>query len=66
MAAIIRIALRYLTFPLLWVGLILPQEQQDLIADPDLVSWISTGLGLLSPIVAEGWYALAKRFGWKT
>lgn len=66
MAAIIRIILRYATFPLLALGLILPEEQQAIIADPDIVGWVSTGLGILSPIIAEGWYALAKRFGWRT
>lgn len=65
MAPIIRILLRYLTFPLLALGWILPHEQQDIIADPELVGYISFGLGILSPLVAEGWYALAKKFGWK-
>jgi hypothetical protein len=64
MAPLIRIALRYLTFPLLWLGWILPAEQQDIIADPELVSWISTGLGILAPIVAEGWWWMARKFGW--
>lgn len=66
MAAIIRIILRYATFPLLALGLILPEEQQALIADPEIVEWTSTGLGIISPIIAEGWYYLAKRLGWGT
>lgn len=64
MAPIIRILLRYATFPLLTLGLILPEEQQALIADPEIVGWISTALGVVAPMVAEGWYALSRRFGW--
>lgn len=66
MAPFIRIALRYITLPLLAIGLILPEEQQEIIADPELVSWISTALGIAAPMVAEGWYALAKWAGWRT
>lgn len=66
MAAIIRIALRYATFPLLYYGLINENEAMDLIADPEIAQWISLGLGILSPVIAEGWYWLAKRWGWRT
>lgn len=66
MGALIRILLRYATFPLLWIGLILPDEQQAIIADPEIVGWISTGLGILAPIIAEWWYAAAKKLGWST
>lgn len=64
MAPLVRILLRYITLPLLALGLILPEEQQAIIADPELVSYASTGLGLLAPLVAEGWYVLARQFGW--
>lgn len=64
MAPIIRILLRYATFPLLWLGIILPHEQQALIADPEIVGWVSTGLGVAAPFIAEGWYAAARWFGW--
>lgn len=66
MAPIVRILLRYVTLPLLAIGLILPEEQQAIIADPEIVGWVSTALGLASPILAEGWYSIAKRFGWRT
>jgi hypothetical protein len=65
MAPFIRIALRYLTIPLLAIGLILPEEQQEIIADPELVQWICTALGILAPTVAEGWYWLARKLGWE-
>lgn len=64
MAPLIRILLRYVTLPLLALGLILPEEQQAIIADPEIVSYVSIGLGLLALAIAEGWYALARRFGW--
>jgi hypothetical protein len=64
MAPIIRILLRYVSLPLLALGLILPEEQQALIADPQLVEWLGTGLGLVASMVAEGWYWGARRFGW--
>jgi len=65
MAPIVRILLRYATGPLLLIGLILPEEQQSIISDPEIVGWVSTGLGILAPIIAEGWYWLAREFGWK-
>lgn len=64
MAPFIRIALRYVTLPLLAAGLILPDEQQAIIADPEVVSYVSTGLGMIAPVVAEGWYWLARKSGW--
>lgn len=64
MAPFIRIALRYLTFPLIIFGLINETEAADIISDPELTQWISLGLGMLSPLIAEGWYALARWWGW--
>ena len=66
MAPLIRIVLRYITLPLLLAGWILPEEQAELIADPEIVFWITQALGAAAPAVAEGWYFLAKWFGWKT
>lgn len=66
MAAVIRIFLRYATFPLLYFGLIQEHEAADLIADPEIAQWVSLGLGIAAPIISEFWYALAKRFHWTT
>lgn len=65
MGPIARILLRYATGPLLMIGLILPEEQQSLIADPQIVQWVSTALGVVIPMGVEGCYWLAKRLGWK-
>ena len=66
MAPIIRIFLRYATFPLLYYGLISEGEASDLIADPEIAQWVSLAAGTVAPIAAEAWFFLAKRFGWKT
>ena len=66
MAPFVRIALRYATLPLLYFGLINETEASDIINDPELLQWISLGLGSVAPIVAEGWYWLAKKLGWTT
>ena len=64
MAPIIRIFLRYATFPLLYFGLINANEASDLIADPELAQWASTALGMAAPVIAEVWYWAAAKFGW--
>ncbi|MEO3389478.1 hypothetical protein [Mesorhizobium sp. CAU 1741] len=66
MGAIIRIALRYATFPLLYYGVITEHEASDLIADPEIAQWASLALGVVAPIISEGWYLMAKRLGWRT
>lgn len=66
MAPIIRIFLRYATFPLLYFGLITEPEASDIIADPEIIQWVSMGLGVVAPVVSEGWYWLASKFGWNT
>lgn len=64
MGPIIRIALRYATFPLLYYGLINESEASDIIADPEVMQWISLGLGVIAPFISEGWYWAARKFGW--
>lgn len=66
MGPIVRIALRYVSLPLVIAGWILPEEQADIIADPQIVFWVTQVFGWGIPIVVEGFYALAKRWGWAT
>lgn len=66
MAPFIRIALRYITLPLVLLGWVLPEEQAEIIADPDVVFWSTQAVGFAAGLVAEGWYWLARRAGWST
>lgn len=66
MAPIIRIFLRYATFPLIYYGLINENEAMDLIHDPEIAQWVSLCLGIVAPIISEGWFIMAKKFGWRT
>lgn len=60
MAPYIRIALRYLAGYLVFKNLI-PAEWAEMIAnDPDIVA----GIGVVLALVVEGFYVMAKRFGW--
>lgn len=60
MAPYIRIALRYLAGYLVFKNLI-PAEWADMIAnDPDIVA----GVGIALALCVEGFYAMARRFGW--
>lgn len=64
MGPIIRIFLRYATFPLLYFGAINPNEAADIIADPQIAQWVSLGAGMVAPFVSECWYFLAHKMGW--
>ena len=62
-APIVRIALRWIGGMLIargWVA----QSDAGLFADPDLVAAVSFGGAIACGLVAEGWYAAARRFGW--
>lgn len=58
MAPIVRILLRVFGGFLVGVGYS-ESTINDIVTDPELV-------GLLCWFVAEAWYRLAKRYGWKT
>ena len=64
MAPIIRILLRYITLPLLYFGLITEPEAASIIAEPEIAQWVSLGLGTIAPVISEGWWWLARKFGW--
>lgn len=63
MTAIVRIGLRYLGAFLAARGFM---GAQELSGDPELVALVEMGLGVAVAASAEIWYALAKRFGWRT
>lgn len=64
MGAIIRIALRYGAGFLVARGLLGESDGNMLASDPEVAALIETGVGLALGVASEGWYWLAKRFGW--
>ncbi|MFC3061261.1 hypothetical protein [Paenirhodobacter populi] len=64
--AIIRNILRYAAGALVAKGLIAPQTGLAIASDPVLVESLSLALGAVLGLIAEGFYALAKRAGWRT
>jgi hypothetical protein len=63
MAPFIRIGLRYLSGYLVARGF-LAQSDAGLFNDPESIAAISYGGAALCAAFGEGWYALAKHFGW--
>jgi hypothetical protein len=63
MGPFIRIGLRYLGGYLAARGF-LAQTDTGIFDDPDLVAAISYGGAALCALASEGWYALAKKWGW--
>ena len=61
MGPLVRIVLRY------GVGAVVGyQIGNNLAADPDVVSVVTVVASAAAGFVTEGFYALAKRLGWKT
>ncbi len=65
MAPFIRILLRYVGGFLAARGL-LAQTDSGVFDDPELVAAVSYGLAAFCALASEGWYRLARRFGWST
>ncbi|KQZ81864.1 hypothetical protein ASD64_08880 [Mesorhizobium sp. Root157] len=59
-SVIIRIGLRYGAAYLVARGLLSPDDGATLATDHDVQMLLGTAMGA----VAEGWYYLARRFGW--
>lgn len=63
MGPFIRIGLRYLGGYLAARGW-LAQTDTDLFDDPDLVAALSYGGAMLCALASEGYYWMARKFGW--
>ncbi len=61
----IRIALRYVVGFLIAKG-ILSVGFEDVASDPDVVDMVTAGIAVVVGLAVEGWYYLARRFGWST
>jgi hypothetical protein len=59
-SVIIRIGLRYGAAFLVARGLLSPDDGATLATDPD----VQLVAGMAAGAVAEGWYFLARKFGW--
>ena len=64
--ALARILLRYGAGVLIAKGVLPDDFGHSIIDDPDLTNILTTALGALLAVLSEGWYWLAKRFGWST
>ena len=62
--ALARIVLRYLAAALVTRGLVSADIGATLSGDADLMSLLEPALGVAIAAAAEGWYMLARRFGW--
>ncbi len=61
-----RILLRYLAAALVARGLVSADLGSQIAGDADVLSVTMTLVGAAVAIAVEGWYWLAKRFGWQT
>ncbi len=59
-----RIVLRYAAGALVAKGLLPDDIGRGLAVDVDVLNLIEIGLGFALAAVSEGWYFLARRFGW--
>ncbi len=64
-APLIRIALRWLGGILIANGYF-SQGDAGLFTDPDMIALANYAAAALCAVASEGWYWLAKRFGWRT
>lgn len=65
-AVLARIALRYLAGALIARGLLGIDDVNTLLTDPDVAALIEIAMGAAIAAATEGFYALARRFGWST
>lgn len=65
-APLIRIFLRYLAGILVARGLLTAETGGILSADPDVYAVVETAAGLAIAAATEGYYYLARKWGWST
>lgn len=66
LAPLARVILRYVAGALLGAGVSVGAAGYVLADDPDLVMLVSIGLSFLIGAASEGFYYLAKKYGWRT
>jgi hypothetical protein len=65
-APLARIALRWLSALLVTYGYLSSDIGEMLGGDEDAAAIVEMALGAVIGLATEGWYALAKRYGWPT
>lgn len=66
MGVLVRIFLRWLAGILVAKGVFDSEAGNMLATDPEVARALEIGLGLAIGALAEGWYMLARRCGWRT
>lgn len=66
MSAFIRIFLRYIAAYMVARGFLTEGDGSMLSSDPDLAAALEVVLGFSAGAIAEGWYMLSRRYGWRT
>lgn len=61
---IIRIVLRYVAGALVIKGILPDDLGNTLMTDPQVIDFLNVGAGLAIGAITEGWYMLARKFGW--
>lgn len=61
---LVRIALRYGSGALVLHGFLSPDDGNALVSDPDVAQVLEIGIGLGMGAISEGWYYLARKWGW--
>lgn len=64
MGVFIRIFLRWAAGFLIAKGIFNESDANLITADPELAAMIEMGLGMALGAISEGWYVLARKFGW--
>jgi hypothetical protein len=62
----IRIILRYFAGFLVAKGLLSPEDGSTFAVDPDIAQFMEMGVGIAVGAITEGYYYLARRWGWTT
>lgn len=66
MDVLIRILLRYFAMLLVAKGILHPELGDLFASDPDILMAVQVVAGVVAGVVAEGWYLVARRMGWRT
>lgn len=66
MEVFIRLLMRYIAGSLLAKGLIDAAMAHQLATDQEVIAALQIIIAFAFGAVAEGWYYLAKKFGWRT